>query len=186
MMVCVNVPQDVPSSNGTTKLKAEQLHHASADPDAAVPMEIETGKADNVPEQSPMVKQQSLPRQEGSLSGEAATKQSREDVPDELQAATAVGSAHEPDRALAEKAAEATLAALSDGAAAHPTSASAEHATASRIPEEQKLPMAARAEDTTLAGPQADSSIPTDLEAGTATEEGRASKTDSAENQLSS
>lgn len=82
------------------------------------------------------LQQQSLQGQQsicGSMAGEALRM---ENAPDGLQAAAASGPAHESERALAEQAAEATLAALNTGAAAHPMTTHPEHAAAPNFPKE--------------------------------------------------
>ena len=152
--------QDIPSSNGVARPEAEQPHHSSAQPDAAVPMEIETAKVEDAQEQSRTLEQQSMPMQASLPSKRAEEKQRREDALGELPASAASGPAHEPDRALAEQAASATLAALNDGPAAHQVTANTEHAAAPSLPMDAETPMAAQAADVTLPEAHADTAAP--------------------------
>ena len=173
--------QDMPSSNGVAaKAEAEQPHHSLAQPDAAVPMEVETAKAENAQEQSRILEQQSMPMQESLPGNEAEEQYQRTDVPVELPASAASGPAHKPDRALAEQAANTTLAALNGGAAAHPTTADAEHAATPSLPMEADMPMAAQAADDILAEPHAVSAAPVGSDAVIIAQNGNASEMGSA------
>lgn len=127
----------MPSSNCLAEAEAEQPHHASAQPDAAVPMDTETPTQ----EQGHTLEQHSLQGQQKMPSGIAEGMQKRESAPDEQVDAGISGPAHDPDRKLAEQAAKATLAALNVGAA-HPMNIDAEHRPASALLEEPQIPLA--------------------------------------------
>ena len=144
--------QDTPSSNGLSKPEAEQPHHASAQPDAAVPKEAEVATQ----EHSHTPEQHSLQGQQEALGEVPGSTQTGEDALDEQLAAAAAEPANDPDRSMAEQAAKATLEALNVGAA-HPMNIDGEHAPSSSLPEETQMPLAEQSTKESLAAPNPDS-----------------------------
>ena len=102
-------------------------------------MEAETATVVEAYEQGRILQQQNLQGQQSTRNTVAEETHKMEHAPDELQAAAASVPAHEPERAVAEQVAEATLAALNTGAVAHPMTANPEHAAASSLPQESPM-----------------------------------------------